>query len=117
MIQPRLREWAREELPKLGISQREMAKRMKISPSRITDLMAHDDRRIGWEVCEALAKMTRTPVHNVLEMADLIPSGPPETAATRFLAYIYNQLDERGKKDLVAFAEHLRDRNEMRLPD
>lgn len=114
IIQPKLREWARRELA--GYKYREIARKANISASRVVDLLVHDDRRIGHDVCEKLARFTRTPVHNVFEMAELLPRTPEQSSAVRYLAYIYENLDERAKKDLIAFAEHLRDRHKQDLP-
>lgn len=114
VLQPKLREWAREKLGHLP--RRQTAKKMGVSTSRLSDLLGRDDKKIGPIVCEAIAHFTRTPVHIVFEMAELLPRTPEDSSATRYLKYIYGQLDENGKKDLISFAEHLRDRHRQSLP-
>ncbi len=114
IVQPRLREWAREYFADLPI--RGSARKMNISASRLIDLLRHNDRQIGEEVVRKLAWFARLPEHELFEMAELLPRTPDLTSDTRFLVWVYERLDDQGQTDLVKFAEHLRDRHMQKHP-
>ena len=109
IIQPRLREWARDFFADKGT--RPAARAIGVSASRINDLLKHNDKYIGEDVLRKIAWWARIPEHEIFEMGELLPRTPDLTSDTRFIIWVYEQLDDTAREDMLKFAEHLRDRS------
>lgn len=106
--QPRLKEWAARMKNRYGWSIRAIADKSGLSHSTV-NLFLQPHTHAGWDSCVAMARAFATPERSVLEMAELLSPEPPETQDTRLLATIYHRLSEDDKRELMAYAEYLRD--------
>lgn len=109
VVQPRLKIWLRESMKKRGWGIREVSRRGEIAHSSVGRAI-NDDETIGFEVVRGLHRAFGQPLDTLLEMAELLPAKPPETTETRTLVSIYRNLDDADKRDLMRYAEWLRDR-------
>ncbi|MCL4867770.1 MAG: hypothetical protein KJ063_02280 [Anaerolineae bacterium] len=91
-----------------GWSVRTIAENAGLSHSTV-NLFFRPHTRVGWDSCVAVARVFATPERNVLEMAELLSPEPPDTQDTRLLNNIYQNLNEDDRRDLIAYAEYLRD--------
>ncbi len=108
VVQPRLKEWATKMKERYGWSVRTIAENAGLSHSTV-NLFFRPHTRVGWDSCVAVARVFATPERNVLEMAELLSPEPPDTQDTRLLNNIYQNLNEDDRRDLIAYAEYLRD--------
>ena len=108
-MQDELRDWLMDELQKRNWSIRELASRAGIPHSSISRLNSYNER-IGFKTCVAIAGALNVPPISVLERAGLLQRVPQDTQETRLLKHIYQDLDEAGRRQLVEYAEVLRDK-------
>lgn len=108
IIQPQLKDWAKRNRDRYGFTIRQMADRSGISHSTVA-LFFKPEAKLGFDACLAMANLFNTPLLTVLEMAELIPPKPLETQELRLLTDIYHRLSGEDRKQLINFAEYLRD--------
>lgn len=107
-VQPLLKEWAAKQQERRGWTYREMAEMSGLSHSTIA-LFFKPDAHVSFAACQAMANLFGTSATTVFELAELIPKSPPDTHDTRLLTDIYYRLSEEDRRELVNYAEYLRD--------
>jgi len=105
----RLSEWLRGEMDRRNLSIRELADKADLPHSSV-GRAAQPNSNIGPKVLTKLAAALRVSPINLFEMAGLLPASPPESTDTRHLTHIYMVLKEPERKELIRYAEYLRDR-------
>jgi hypothetical protein len=92
-----------------------MAERAGLAHTTVAQFFA-PDYHLGFKACRAMANLFGTPIITVLELAELVPKSPPESQDTRLLTEIYYRLSEQDRRELVNFAEYLRDGKRRAFP-
>lgn len=108
VVQPRLKEWAAAMKERYGWSIRAIAANSGLAHSTV-NLFYRPHTRVGWDSCVAMARVFGTPERTVLELAGLLAPEPAETQDSRLLTHIYDKLSEEDRRELIAYAEYLRD--------
>ena len=106
--QPRVKEWAATMKERYGWTIRTIAEKAGIAHGTV-GAFYNPQSRVGFNACIAMARIFGTPERTVLELADLLSPEPVETQDTRLLTSIYHNLSEEDRRELVSYAEYLRD--------
>lgn len=100
--------WIQEQMKKREWGTRELARRAGLPHATISRLN-HEEAKPGVVVCTGVAKALGLPPVLVFEQAGLLPRRPPDNRDTELLKHIYYELTEDGRRNLVRYAEFLRD--------
>lgn len=98
--------WLNEELNKRNWIQADLHRKSGLSRSVISDVIA-EKTSPGFEFCIAVAKALDLPPDYVMRKAGLLPPAPAETEQTERLLYLFNQLPQDRRDDLLDYAEFL----------
>lgn len=109
-------DWVDRQLKIKGISQRELAKKAKVSHSLISNGM-RQERAITWDFCKAVSKGLNEPIWNVLILAGFLDDVPQDVAQSeeiRNLILKFDELSQDNRRDVIKYIDWmlLRQRSE-----
>ncbi len=90
-----------QELEERGWSMRELARRAGLSPTTISDVI-NGSARPGLEFYRGVSRAFQVPLDDVLRIAKVLPSLPPETARTVEANRLFAQLTDEEQEILLA---------------
>lgn len=94
--------WLSLEMKKRGISQAELARRSGVTQGTISRIMG-GERNIGNDVATSISQALKLPLEEVMRAAGLLPQIPKATAKKDELLYLYDQLPEKEKDNLIKY--------------
>ena len=98
--------WLLDEMETKGISQAELARRSNITQGTISRIVS-GERNIGFDVCVAISKALKIAPENVLRAAGLLPPVAANVSETENLLFLFDQMTNSKKKDLLNYAQFL----------
>ncbi len=98
--------WLNQELKVQGWTNSELARRINVVPSTVS-MWLTGQKKPSAENCINIAKELNVSPENVLRIAGIMPSIPPEAQAEGELLYIFRQLDEDTQAMIVAMMRGL----------
>lgn len=96
--------WLLHELNRRGWSQADLARKAYMTTSTVSNLL-NGRRQVGLGTANSLAKAFRVPVPEILSVAGLIPKIPESTAEEEQLLYLFRQMTEDQRRDLLLYAD------------
>lgn len=96
--------WLLHELNRRGWSQADLARKAYMTTSTVSNLL-NGRRQVGLGTANSLAKAFRVPVPEILSVAGLIPKIPESTAEEEQLLYLFRQMNEDQRRDLLLYAD------------
>lgn len=105
----KLIQWVDRQLKIREISQRELAKRAKVSHSLISNAM-RGERTVTWDFCLAVSKGLNEPLWNILIMAGFLEDVPQDVAQSeevRNLILKFEELSSENKADVIKYIDWL----------
>lgn len=101
-------DWLNEELNKRGWIQADLYRRSGLSRTSISDVIA-GNLAPGYKFCAAIARALDLPPEFVMRKAGLLPPEPTQNEKTERLLYLFDQLSERDRDNLLMIASALLD--------
>lgn len=96
--------WLLHELNRRGWSQADLARKAYMTTSTVSNLL-NGRRQVGLGTANSPAKAFRVPVPEILSVAGLIPKIPESTAEEEQLLYLFRQMTEDQRRDLLLYAD------------
>ena len=91
------------ELGKRNLSNRDAARTMGLSHPTLGSILAGDQP--SFESCQKISRFLRLPLVSVLSMAGYIPRVEKSTAEEEQLLYLFRQMNEDQRRDLLLYAD------------
>jgi transcriptional regulator with XRE-family HTH domain len=97
--------WLTQQLQEKDLSMRELARRGKISHTTIS-LVISGERKPTYEFCVGIAKGLGLPPDEVLALAGKLPKSPELTPELQEWIYIFEQLTDEDRAELMQFGRY-----------
>ena len=100
-------EWVDRQLKIKGISQRQLAKKAKVSHSLISNAM-RGERSITWDFCKAVSRGLNEPIWDILIMAGFLDDVPKDLAASEEIGKLilkFEELSPQNKTDVIKYID------------
>jgi transcriptional regulator with XRE-family HTH domain len=97
-------EWLRSQLDTAGITQAELSRRSGLSPSQVSKLLSMQSPP-GKTAITAIAGALHIPKETVMRAAGLLPSVTDNDPRVERLLYLFNQLGDIDKDEIIQFEE------------
>lgn len=96
--------WILQELDKRGWSQSDLARASGLTRGGVSNIV-NEKSSIGIDSATGIAKAFGVPVTEVLSAAGVIPKVPEATAEEEQLLYLFRQMTEDQRRDLLLYAD------------
>jgi transcriptional regulator with XRE-family HTH domain len=106
-VSKELIDWVDRQLKIKGISQRELAKKAKVSHSLISNAM-RGERSVTWDFCKAVSRGLNEPIWSVLILAgflDDIPQKVAQSEEIRSLVLKFEELSPQNRIDVIKYID------------
>lgn len=106
-IMDKISDWLNSELNERGWSQRELARRARVSPTAINDVI-NEKAEPGWDLCAAIAKALGLSEEEVFRMAGLLPPLPNPNQGVSYdqLWEVVKHLPSEERQEVYKYAQY-----------
>jgi transcriptional regulator with XRE-family HTH domain len=112
---PDFREWLFKELEDRNWSQRDLAKKARISQGAISHVI-NGARQPGADFCQAIANAFGYPPETVVRVAGLLPPAGETDKDTEEMMHLFSQMTEDQQEQMIAMARYFVERRANRKP-
>ena len=104
-------EYVQSEMKKRGWSQADLSRQTGMTTGGVSMLL-NQTRKPSPETLLTLSKAFQIPPESIFRAAGLLPPEPQLTEGTKMILYLFQQLSDEGKRDLISYARFLLEKNE-----